>query len=372
VEAARETLLANLVMIGEIPAPTFGEQRRIQFLQDRFTEAELTDCSTDEMGNGIGLLRGTEGERNILVVAHADTVFDETTDHTITVQEDRITGPGIGDNSLGLAVLASLPALLNQLDLRLRSNLVLLGSTRSLGRGNLAGLRFFLDNAEMPFCAGVCLEGVQLGRLSYASLGMLRAQISVTVPAEYDWTRFGARSAILTLNEVINRILAIPLPRRPRTSILLGSVEGGESFDTLATQAVLRFEVRSESAEIVHQVAWRIEQITEELSAETSAGVVLETLAQRKPGGVPFGHPLIQHTREIMTALGIEPRIAPSMSELSTFIQHEIPALTLGLTTGEQPRKPDETLYLEPMYTGLAQLIGTLLAIDEGLCDEQD
>ena len=38
VQQIREILLANLIMIGEIPAPTFQEQRRVDFLQDRFVE----------------------------------------------------------------------------------------------------------------------------------------------------------------------------------------------------------------------------------------------------------------------------------------------------------------------------------------------
>ena len=51
----KETLLANLVMIGEIPAPTFDEHQRSRFLMDRFSECQLQNCSTDEMGNAVGI-----------------------------------------------------------------------------------------------------------------------------------------------------------------------------------------------------------------------------------------------------------------------------------------------------------------------------
>ena len=88
----KETILANLVMISEIPSPTFSEQRRVQFLTDRFDEYGLQNCSTDEVDNAIGILPGTEGERNILVVAHLDTNFDNTVDHTISVETDRVIG----------------------------------------------------------------------------------------------------------------------------------------------------------------------------------------------------------------------------------------------------------------------------------------
>jgi len=368
----REMLLANLVMVSEIPAPTFSESHRIRFLVDRFAECGLQRTSTDDAGNGVGIVEGSteDPERNILVVAHADTPFDETDDHTIKMREDRVIGPGVGDNSLGVAMLATLPTLLEKLDIQLKSNLVLLGATRSLGRGDLQGLRFFLDNADTPSRAAVCVEGVQLGRLSYASLGMVRGEITVTVPEVYDWTRFGASSAILILNDVINRMMGIPLPRKPRTSILLGSIQAGTSYNVLATSATLRFEIRSESSELVHGVAASIQNICEELSAQTAAEVKLDIFASREPGGVPFNHPVVTAARHMMEALSIEPHITPSMSELATLINRQIPAVTLGLTTGEHLNTPREMVRIEPMYTGIAQLIGQLMAIDQGVSDD--
>ena len=78
-----EIMLANLVMIAETPAPTFSEQRRTEFLLERFNEYELQNCSTDEAGNALGILPGELGDRNILVVGHMDTVFTESEDHTV-------------------------------------------------------------------------------------------------------------------------------------------------------------------------------------------------------------------------------------------------------------------------------------------------
>lgn len=71
----RETLLANLVMLGEIPAPTFGEKARVDFLLQRFSEYGMTNTSSDECGSGFGMISGKNRDRNILLLAHADTVF---------------------------------------------------------------------------------------------------------------------------------------------------------------------------------------------------------------------------------------------------------------------------------------------------------
>jgi len=365
----RDTLLTNIVMVGEIPAPTFREEKRRRFLVNRFNQYNLMNCSTDEVGNGLGIIPGEVGDRNILIVAHLDTVFDESIDHTISIETKRINGPAVGDNSLGVATLATLPAMLEELGLTFNSNLILMGSARSLGHGNIEGVRFFLDNTDMPIHAGICIEGVKLGRLSHTSIGMARCEITYRLPEEYDWTRFGAVGSIVTINELINRILEIPVPRRPKTTIVLGSITGGRSFNTIATDAVLRFEIRSESNEMVQELRQQIEDIAAEVSSHNGSEVEIQILAQRKPGGISFSHPLASNARTIMKSLGITPRVSPSTSELSAFIDQGIPALTLGLTNGENLNKPDENIEIMPIYSGLTQLLGVLIAIDRGYCD---
>jgi len=366
IKKMREIILANLVMIGEIPAPTFDEERRIKFLRDRFEESGLIENSVDEVGNGMAVLEGDQGDDNILVVAHADTVHSQKVDHTITVEPDTISGAGVADNSLGLAVVATLPVILEKLDITLDKNLILMGATRSLGRGNLEGLRFFLENNDLPIKAGLSIEGVQIGRLSHVSIGMLRGEINCQVPEEYDWSRFGDASAVLTLNDVINKINDIPLPKRPRTSIVLGSVEGGKSYNTIATNAKLQFEVRSESAEMADEIGERMEEIVDEVESTTGDKVELDIFAKREPGGIDFSHPLIKETRKIMEHLDLKPRMAPSTSELSAFIYRNVPAITLGITKGDRLEKEDETIEIDPIFTGITQLIATLLAIDGG------
>lgn len=361
----REVILANLVMIGEIPSPTFEENNRLQFLLNRFNEAGLTDSSIDESGNGIGVLRGTEGKKSILINAHADTVFSSATDHTMQVSGGKVTGPGVADNSLGMAALASLPYILEELDIKLKNDLIFLGGVKSLGRGDLQGIRFFLENNSFKISEAICIEGVELGRLSYSSIGMLRGEITCRVPDSYDWSRFGDASAILTLNEVINKINDIRLPKRPRTSIVMGSiVGGGSSFNTIARDATLGFEVRSESQEVVEDVGSTVEDLVMEVASKTGDEIELDIFAKRSPGGIPYGDPIIQCAKDVMETLDIEPRLAPSTSELSALIDKDIPALTLGLTRGDRIHKSNETVQIEPVYKGIAQLIGTIIAID--------
>lgn len=369
VRELQDLILTNLVMMSEIPAPTFREDTRMRFFVNRLTQARLINCSTDEAGNGVGILPGKREDRNILVVAHLDSPYDEKVNHTCTVQPDYVAAPGISDNALGAAAVVSLPEIIEALGLEFQSNLILLGSSRSLGRGNLEGIRFFLKNSKVPICAGLCVEGAKLGRLSYFSLGMTRFEISYSVPEEYDWTRFGAVGSIVTINEVINRINAIPIPRSPATSIVFNSLEGGQSSNTVARNAVLRLEIRSESNAMVQSLNQKINDIATEVSSRTGQSVEVDIISQAKPGGIDFSHPLVADAREILNTLDVKPRIRPSTSELSAFIDAKIPALTIGLSRGENLGHKDESIEITPIYKGIAQLLGILQVIDGGLCD---
>lgn len=365
VRQCRDILLANMVMMAETPAPTFEEQTRVRFLLDRFREAGLDNISDDEVNNGVGFLAGPEGAPTVAVAAHLDTVFESSVSHALSLGADRVRGIGIGDNSLGAAVLASLPHILSAMGIELKVNLLLLGVSRSLGRGNLGGIRFFLDNTPQQIDRAICLEGAPFGRLNFTSLAMMRGEIRVEVPDEYDFSRFGVNGAIVHLNDVMNRILAIPRPSRPQTSIVFGSMYGGNTFHELARNATLRFEVRSEADDVVDMIEQRIRLIIEEVHARSGVELSLDKIAFRHHGGVGFEHPLVQTCRKVMQELEIEPKIGPSMSELAAFIAKGIPAVTLGLTRGYKVNTFEEEVEIEPIFDGVAQIVGVLLQLSE-------
>lgn len=363
----KDVLLGHLVMIGEIPAPTGAETPRIEALLQRWSECGLDECAADPFGNAMGILRGTEGGRTLVLSAHADTFVADLADQTVEITRDQIIGPFVGDNSPALAALSVLPGLLERAGQRLRSDLVLLAPVRMMGRGNLEGLRAFLENHPHPIHAGLCVESVQLGRLNYSCLGLRRGEITCRLPDAYNWVQFGATGAIIPMMEVVSRINQIPLPRQPRTSIVFGAVEGGLTYSNIAREVVLKFEVRSESADILDQVIKQMENAAADVAAHGGVTVELDVFLRRAPGGLPIEHPLVEAGRTVLQTLGVPPMLYPTTSALSAFIERRIPALTIGITTGERRSsldEIDEVVAIEPLFTGLAQLAGLLGAMD--------
>ena len=368
----RERLLANLVMIAQIPAPTSAETNRVRFLLDRFSEAGLSDAASDDAGNAVGRMAGTRSNRTILLASHLDTIFPANMNHEVTVEADRIIGPGVGDNALGAAIVSLMPAILEHLGIKLESDLLLLGSTQSLGRGDRAGIRFFLDHLPEKVDMGICVEGMQLGRVNFFSIGTARADVTCEVRQTPEPSRsYGSESALVVLNHIINRILTIATPSRPYTRIKMGKMRAGMYYDVEPDHAELGLEIISHSDEMIEKVCGQIRDIVAEMSARHALDARLDVFFYTKAGGIRFAHPLVRSVLEVMQQLNIAPDQGHSPSELSELITRNIPAVTLGITHGGKSRKaePDYVL-IDPILTGVAQLVGVILAIDEGACDE--
>lgn len=374
VEAIREmkeNIIANIVLIGQVPAPTFKERRRSTVFLERLAQSQVDECTTDGYRNPIGVIRGTSPEKpSIFVGAHIDTFFNRDIEINYTVKQHWISGPGILDNSLGVGVLASLPDIFNRLNLRFASDIVLAGTIQSTGKGNLRGIRHLLKTWSSPIRGAVCIEGGEFGRLNYFSDGMIRAEINCDIPKTPGMTHRYRPNAILVLNQVINEILKIRLPQRPRSRIVIGKIAGGVDHGNIAYEANLGLEIRSHSDTMVKTLYKDIQEIVNGVSHENEVMLDLKTISNLSAAKLRFNHPLVLATSEILNRLEANIVTEPTESSSSIFLSRKIPCVTVGITHGENYLQENARMEIEPMYAGIAQLVAIIQAIDSGVCDE--
>ena len=338
-QEVKKLVLTDAVLLGEIPSPTFHEKDRVRLTVDRFRENGMENPEIDEHGNAHAILRGTEGGSSILVMAHADSVFDSNIQHVLNVGPNSITGPGIADNAIGLATVVALPKILQLLNIQFKDDLILLANTKSLGRGNLEGARYFLETMQRPIRAGICVEGASQGRLSYSGLGTLRGEIRLEVPSNYDWNRFGSSGAVGHLTRIINQLLEIPLPKEPKTKMVLGGLTCGSAYNKTPRRGSLKFEITSEADDVLAELKQQVNDLCEQCSLENGTDVKLEIVATRPNCGIAFTHPLVKATRSIMNELGITPQVVPSTGDLNVLIEAGHSGVTLGLTEAKTLEK---------------------------------
>ena len=376
IRSLKDIIITNIVLIGQTPAPTFKEKRRAKVFMDRLAEFQVDECTTDGYRNPIGIIRGKSSGTKppIFVVAHLDTFYqfyDKDLVFNYTIKEDAITGPGILDNSVGVGVMASLPVIMKELNLQFESDIVLAGTIQSIGKGNLRGVRHLLKTWPTPIRGGVCIEGIELGRLNYYSDGMIRAEIECSISKEKGIFHKFTPNAILILNEVINEILNLRLSQRPRSRIVIGKMSGGANHGKIAYDGTLGFEIRSDSYKMVKKIYSDIKDIVEGIGHENEVDLNLKTISNLRSARLKYNHPLVKSAAAVLETLGIKPISKSTESALSIFLSHKIPTLTLGVTHGVNYYMDNATMEIEPMFSGIAQIIGVLKAIDSGVCDEQ-
>ncbi|MFZ5818681.1 MAG: M20/M25/M40 family metallo-hydrolase [Chloroflexota bacterium] len=351
-----QNLLDLVVRIQQIPAPTFAEGQRAEFVRGLFEAEGLQDVSLDAVGNVYARLPGQGSGKPLVVSAHLDTVFPIETDLAVSIQPDRIAGPGIGDNALGVAALFGLPWLLRARGIALPGDLWLVANVCEEGLGDLRGMWAVVERFGAGALAWLVIEGLSLGFIQHRGLGVRRYRISAHTGGGHSWSDYGQPSALHELARLATQLTSIPLPEQPRTTLNVGRMGGGTSVNAIASEAWLELDLRSEGSQALDDLVRRVESL---VGTGSRPGVRFEArvIGQRPPGELSPGHPLVRLAERCLLAQGIEPKLTVGSTDANAPLSRGFPALVLGVTTGGGAHTPGEYIHTEPAARGMAQLL---------------
>jgi tripeptide aminopeptidase len=362
VAAELPRIVALTEQVTEIPAPTFGEAARGDFVRRQFAADGLEPWG-DEAGNVFARVAGS-GQGTLLLSAHLDTVFPEGTDVRVRRTNGRLAAPGVGDNSLSVATLLSVPRLLECLGIRTSADLLLCANTGEEGLGNLRGIRAAIDRYGDELVAAIALEGHGLGRIVNGAVGSRRLRVTVEGPGGHSWGSFGRPSAIHVMAKIIDRIAQLPVPSEPKTTFNVGLVEGGMSVNTIAPTASFTLDMRSESPQALADLSRRVEAIAADAAdPEGEVRVHWRVLGERPAGQVDDHAFIVQTATRILQELDVEPYLAASSTDANIAIAAGIPAISVGLTSGGNAHRESEYIDLGPLPAGVAQVVLLLDAL---------
>ncbi len=366
----REVVISNIVLIGQIPAPTFGEEERVKFFMDRMADFQVDECAADDRGNAVRVIEGaSKTSKPIYLVTNLDTSFKDDAMCDYIVTEKAIKGPGVRHNSTAAGVLLSLPEIFRRLDLVFDSDIVMVGSIESLGRGNQMGIRRLLQSRTEPARGAICLETAELGAIGCHSDGRIRGEIECA-------TRTGAAdlsdasNAVTAVNEVINRMREVRLPEKPLAGMDIGTLSGGVIDDENAYKAAIGFEIFGESDGMTRGIFSDVRNIVNSVDRRFDVELKLNRISELNAARISSEHPLVQCAGAVLNRLGIEAVEGPSANAQSIFLSRGTPAITLALTHGSAMDQKDEMVEIEPIYKGISQVLGVLTAMDGGVCNE--
>lgn len=357
-----QTVLDRTIAIAQVAAPTNDELDRSAYVASLARDLGIAEVTTDQIGDVVARIPGTNRAKAILIAAHLDTVFPRTTPISVVQTRGRVSAPGIGDNSLGIASALTIVDVMRELDETPAVDVLITGNVGEEGLGNLRGMRAVMD-AHPEIGAVVAVEGHNLGRVTHVAVGSRRLRVKVTGPGGHSWGDFGNASAISGAAEIIHELSKVPLPATPKTTLNVGTIKGGISINTIAPDASFDVDMRSIEDFALRRLAERAERVIR--APRPNLSVEIETIGERPAGFVSPESPIVRRAVHILDALGVQPAGDASSTDANIPISRDIPAICVGLTTGGNVHREDEFIETGPIAVGLAQLVELTLSLAE-------
>jgi acetylornithine deacetylase/succinyl-diaminopimelate desuccinylase-like protein len=349
-------VVERAIQIQQIPAPTFQEQKRAEFVRDLFVAEGLSDICIDETGNVFAHLPGKGTEPPLIISAHLDTVFPMETNLRVARGPGLIHGPGLGDNSLGVAALFGLIWSLRERQIPLRGDIWFVANVCEEGLGDLRGMKSVVDRFGENVHAYLVLEGLALGHVYHRAVGVRRYRITTRTPGGHSWSDYGQPSAVHELAKLVVELASLSLPTHPRTTMNVGKISGGTSVNVIASEASLDLDLRSEGQESLTALVSVVERLIQKAN---KAGVSVEwqVIGQRPAGEISASHPLVWLAKDCLREQGLDAGLISGSTDANVPLSKGYPAIVLGITTGGSAHTIHEYINITPIAQGMEQLL---------------
>lgn len=350
-----ERVLELAIQIQQIPAPTFHEQQRAAHIRDLFA-AEGVETCIDETGNVLARWAGQGTARPLIISAHMDTVFPLDTNLTVTRGPAVVHGPGLGDNSLGVAALFGLLWSMRERNAQPGGDIWLVANVCEEGLGDLRGMKAIVKRFGGDVHAYLILEGLALGHVYHRAVGVKRYRVTARTAGGHSWSDYGQPSAIHELAKLVVELASLRLPAHPRTTMNVGKISGGTSVNVIASEASFDLDLRSEGQESLAALVAAAERL---IQSGNRPGVKMEAqvIGQRPAGQIPADHPLVTLAMDCLREQDLEAGLISGSTDANVPLSKGYPAIVLGVTTGGSAHTLHEYIHTEPIIKGMGQLI---------------
>lgn len=338
-------ILKETIAVQQIPSPTFEEAARAAYVEKRFKQEGVCDVCMDSLNNVYGRIKGGHNPP-VVVSAHLDTVFDRSCDLAVTTRGNKIYGPGIGDNSLGVACLVMMKRILESLDTVPDGDIILAANVCEEGTGDLKGMKevFKRTIKENPV-AYIVLEGTSGANCIYTrGVGSRRYKITAQGQGGHSWNDFGRSSAIHGLVKLAAGLSDLAPLKTPKSTFNIGVIQGGMSINTIAQTASLLLDLRSETREGLEDLILQTQTVLDNFSMENIT-LVCDRIGDRPSGMAPENSWLINLCREVFVETGaIDVAFESGSTDANIPFSEGVPAVCIGIADGEDVHKPSESL----------------------------
>ncbi len=246
-ESVKDKHLILLKTLAQIPAPSHFEDKRVEFIRDYFQNLGK-DVIIDEAKNVI-LEFGCENCDEIsIIAAHTDVVFPDLEPLPLVEDDDKIHCPGVCDDTANVVAIMLMAEYMIKNNLTPKNGIVFAFDSCEEGLGNLKGAKALYEKYKGRIKDFVSLDG-SFGGVCIGAVGSHRYKVDVKTKGGHSYGNFGEENSIKVLSNIISELYTITVPKKGKTTYNVGSIEGGTSVNTIAQNASMLYEYRSDNVE---------------------------------------------------------------------------------------------------------------------------
>lgn len=352
-----EATLELLRSLCHIPAPSHKEHDRARFCKNWLEDNGAKGVYIDEALNVIFPLNCENSNEITVLAAHTDTVFPDMEPLPYQEDEEKIYCPGVGDDTASLAVLMMTAKFFIENQIHPSKGILFVCNSAEEGLGNLKGTRQLMKDYAGKIAQFITLDS-NLNVMNTQCVGSHRYRVEVTTEGGHSFQKFGNPNAIAVLSDIISNIYQLQVPQLAdtRTSYNVGTIEGGTSVNTIAQNASMLCEYRSDNEEALSMMQEKFENIF--ASAKTDGvQIQVEKIGDRPCAGQVDANRLntfISSCKKIIEEVICEPLILKSAStDCNIPLSLGIPAICIGVYRGAGSHTREEWVEKKSLKQGL-------------------
>ena len=305
-------------------------------------------------------------------MAHIDTVFPESVPLELTEKDGKWFCPAVGDDTANVALLMLMAAYVANEKPKTNGGIVFVMNSCEEGLGNLKGSRALNARYGKRIEQVISFDGYLDGIVGMA-VGSLRYKVTVKTTGGHSFADFGNVNAIERLSAIITELYQYKIPAgSAKTTFNVGTISGGTTVNSIAAQAEMLYEMRSDDYACLMDAKAYFEKILEEFKAE-GVDVTAELLGERPCGNKENHDPrqtalLTQCADAVENHFGTRPGVYAGSTDCNIPFANGIPAAAIGLCVGAGEHTRGEWIETESLKAGFkvaAELISARFLPEE-------
>jgi tripeptide aminopeptidase len=359
IQSDQPGFVKELIELTEIPAPPFKEERRAKAYLEKLRTSGLTDVEMDPAGNVMGVRKGTGGTGMVAVVAHLDTVFPEGTDVKVKRAGTKLSAPGIGDNTRGLALMLAVVRAMNAAKFQTSHDILFVGNVGEEGEGDLRGTKFLLQKGKYKdrIKQFIAIDGAEQAEITHGGVGSRRYRVTFKGPGGHSYGAFGLVNPAYAMGNAIAKFAQLKVPQEPKTTYNVGVVSGGTSVNSIPFETSMVVDMRSTDCAELKKLDTQFLAIVnasvdeENKARSTKQGSISadpKMIGDRPCGVTALTTPLVQGVTAVVKAFGMTPVYDMGSTDANVPMSLGIPAVTVGSGSGARAHALDEWVTVEP------------------------